>query len=206
MACITEGATGYPGYDGMIPFENGFLSEMLVEHGYNTYAVGKWHLTPAHEVSPAGPVRSAGRSAAGSSASTASSGGDTHQCYPELVYDNHPVEPPKSPGGGLPPHRGPRRQGDLVHRRQQADRPRQAVLHVLLHRARCTPRTTCRKEWADKYKGQFDDGWDAYREQVFRRQMQRGHHPQGHRAVPARPRRAGLGRRCPPTSAGCTPG
>ena len=55
MACITEGATGYPGSNGMMPFENGLLSEILLQHGYNTYAVGKWHLTPAHEMSAVGP-------------------------------------------------------------------------------------------------------------------------------------------------------
>src|SRR5512143_716003 len=48
MAAITELATGYPGYNGVMPFENGLLSEMLLEHGYNTYMVGKWHLTPSH--------------------------------------------------------------------------------------------------------------------------------------------------------------
>ena len=57
MACITEGSTGYPGSNGDIPFENGFLSEMLLQHGYNTYCVGKWHLTPAEQISAAGPVR-----------------------------------------------------------------------------------------------------------------------------------------------------
>lgn len=41
MACITEGSTGYPGYNGYIPFENCFLSDILLEHGYNTYAIGK---------------------------------------------------------------------------------------------------------------------------------------------------------------------
>jgi len=41
MACISEGSTGYPGYNGYIPFENGFLSEMLLGQGYNTYAIGK---------------------------------------------------------------------------------------------------------------------------------------------------------------------
>jgi len=55
MACISEDSTGYPGYNGYIPFENGFLSEMLLEHGYNTYAIGKWHLTHADQISAAGP-------------------------------------------------------------------------------------------------------------------------------------------------------
>ena len=49
MSCITEGSTGYPGGNGDIPFENGLLSEMLLQHGYNTYALGKWHLTPADQ-------------------------------------------------------------------------------------------------------------------------------------------------------------
>ena len=55
MACITELASGYPGYNGVIPFENGMLSEMLLEHGYNTYMVGKWHLTPSNQETAAGP-------------------------------------------------------------------------------------------------------------------------------------------------------
>ena len=55
MSCITEGATGYPGANGLIPFENGLLSEMLIPHGYNTFAIGKWHLTPAEQVTAAGP-------------------------------------------------------------------------------------------------------------------------------------------------------
>ena len=45
MAAITEVSTGYPGYNSTIPFENGFVPEMLKGHGYNTFAVGKWHLT-----------------------------------------------------------------------------------------------------------------------------------------------------------------
>ena len=57
MSCITEGSTGYPGANGNIPFENGFLSEILLQQGYNTYAIGKWHLTPADQISAAGPVR-----------------------------------------------------------------------------------------------------------------------------------------------------
>ena len=67
MACITEVATGYPGYNGLVPFENGFLSEMLLEHGYSTYMVGKWHLIPSSQETAV--VRmTAGRWAAGLSA------------------------------------------------------------------------------------------------------------------------------------------
>ena len=55
MGAISEWSTGFPGYNANIPFENGFLSEMLLQQGYNTYAVGKWHLTPVDQVSAAGP-------------------------------------------------------------------------------------------------------------------------------------------------------
>ncbi len=172
MACITEGATGYPGYDGVIPFENGFLSEMLVELGYNTYAVGKWHLTPAHEVSPAGPyVRwPLGR---GFERYYGFLGGDTHQYYPELVYDNHAVEQPKSPEEGY------HLTEDLVDKaisfvadsKQIApDKPFFMYFATgAMHAPHQVP-----QEWADKYKGQFDDGWDAYREGVYQRQRREG--------------------------------
>ena len=192
MSCITEGSTGYPGGNGNIPFENGFLSEILLQHGYNTYALGKWHLTPADQISAAGPYDRwpLGR---GFERYYGFLGGDTHQYYPDLVYDNHTRRAAEDAGGGLPPDRGPGGQGDQLHRRLQAGRAEQAVLHVLLPRRRCTRRTTCPKEWADKYKGKFDDGWDAYREKVFEQPEGAGHRPPGRRALAPRSRRAGLG-------------
>ena len=99
MACITEGSTGFPGYNANIPFENGLLSEILLENGYNTYAIGKWHLTPADQISAAGPYDRwpLGR---GFERFYGFLGGETHQYYPDLVYDNHQVEPPKTPEEG----------------------------------------------------------------------------------------------------------
>jgi len=99
MSCITEGSTGYPGGNGYIPFENGFLSEMLLQHGYNTYAIGKWHLTPSDQISAAGPYDRwpLGR---GFERFYGFLGGETHQYYPELVYDNHTVEAEKTPEEG----------------------------------------------------------------------------------------------------------
>src|SRR6059058_1628018 len=54
MACITEGSTGFPGSHGHLPFECATLAEMLVERGYNTYSLGKWHLSPQEETNMAG--------------------------------------------------------------------------------------------------------------------------------------------------------
>ena len=172
MACITEGATGYPGSNGMMPFENGYLSEILLQNGYNTYAVGKWHLTPGHEMSAAGPYDRwpLGR---GFQRFYGFLGGDTHQYYPELVYDNHQVEPEKTPDEGY------HLTEDLVDKAiafiadaKQVVPDKPFFLYFAtgaMHAPHHVP-----QEWADKYKGQFDDGWDAYREEVFARQKELG--------------------------------
>src|SRR5437764_1615456 len=99
MAAITELATGYPGYNGQVPFENGFLSEMLVEHGYSTFMVGKYHLTPSNQETGACPFDRwpHGR---GFQRFYGFLDGCTSQWYPDLVYDNHPVEPPRTPEEG----------------------------------------------------------------------------------------------------------
>lgn len=177
MSCITEGSEGYPGSNGAIPFENGFLSEMLLQHGYNTYAVGKWHLTPAEQISAAGPYDRwpLGR---GFERYFGFLGGDTSQYYPDLVYDNHQVEPPKTPEEGY------HLTEDLVDKAIQfiADSKQLApdkpfFLYFAtgaMHAPHQVP-----KEWADKYKGQFDDGWDAYRAKVLKRQLELGVVPKG---------------------------
>jgi len=172
MSCITEGSTGYPGSNGYIPFENGFLSEVLREHGYNTYAVGKWHLTPAEETSAAGPYDRwpLGR---GFERFYGFMGGDTHQYYPDLVYDNHQVEPEKTPEEGY------HLTEDLVQRaisfiadaKQVA--PKKPFFLYFAPGAMHAPHHVS-KEWADKYKGQFDDGWEMYRETVLARQKELG--------------------------------
>jgi arylsulfatase len=176
MACITEGSTGYLGYNANIPFENGFLSEMLLQHGYNTYAVGKWHLTPVDQVSAAGPYDRwpLGR---GFERYYGFLGGDTHQYYPELVYDNHIVEQEKTPEEGY------HLTEDLVDKaisfiadtKQVA--PNKPFFMYFAPGAMHAPHHVT-KEWADKYKGMFDDGWDAYREKVFAKQKERGIVPQ----------------------------
>ncbi|MFD6971592.1 arylsulfatase [Streptomyces sp. NPDC059979] len=172
MAAITELATGYPGYDGQIPFENGFLSEMLLQHGYNTYMVGKWHLTQSEQESAAGPYDRwpLGR---GFERFYGFLGGDTSQWYPDLVYDNHQVEPPATPEEGY------HLTEDLVERaisfiadaKQVA--PDKPFFMNLCTGAAHAPHHVP-KEWADRYRGRFDDGWDAYRERTFARQKELG--------------------------------
>jgi arylsulfatase len=172
MACITEGSTGYPGYNGNIPFENGFLSEILLQHGYNTYAIGKWHLTPAEQMSAAGPYNRwpLGR---GFERFYGFLGGDTNQYYPELIYDNHSIDPPKTPEEGYTLNE------DIVNKSIQfiADSKQVAPSKPFfmyfcpgaMHAPHHVP-----KEWADRYKSKFDDGWDVYREKILTRQKELG--------------------------------
>ncbi len=172
MSCITEGSIGFPGSNGYIPFENGFLSEILQESGYNTYAVGKWHLTPAEQGSAAGPYDRwpLGR---GFDRFYGFLGGDTHQYYPDLVEDNHQVEPPKTPEQGY------HLTEDLVDKAiqfvsdsKQVAPEKPFFLYFCpgaMHAPHHVPR-----EWADKYKGVFDDGYEAYRQRVLKRQIELG--------------------------------
>ncbi|MGW6521375.1 arylsulfatase [Streptomyces sp. NPDC054962] len=172
MAAITELATGYPGYNGQIPFENGFLSEMLLQHGYNTYMVGKWHLMPSEQESAAGPYDRwpLGR---GFERFYGFLGGDTSQWYPDLVYDNHQVEPPATPEEGyhLTEDLVERAMSFIADAKQVA--PDKPFFLNLCPGATHAPHHVP-QEWADRYRGRFDDGWDAYREQTFARQKQLG--------------------------------
>ena len=172
MSCITEGSTGYPGGNGNIPFENGFLSEILLQNGYSTFAVGKWHLTPADQISAAGPYNRwpLGR---GFERYYGFLSGDTHQYYPELVYDNHSVEPEKTPEQGyhLTPDLVEKAISFIADSKQVA--PNKPFFLYFAPGAAHAPHHVP-KAWADKYKGQFDDGWDAYREKVFAKQKDLG--------------------------------
>ena len=172
MAAITELASGYPGYNGVVRFENGFLSEMLVEQGYNTYMLGKWHLTPSNQETAAGPYDRwpLGR---GFERFYGFLGGDTSQWYPDLVYDNHQVEPAATPEEGY------HLSEDLVDKAigfiadaKQIDPDKPFYLHLCFGATHAPHHVA--KEWADRYKGAFDDGWDAYRETTFARQKELG--------------------------------
>ena len=172
MSCITEGSTGFPGGNGYIPFENGFLSEIFLQNGYNTYAIGKWHLTPADQISAAGPYDRwpLGR---GFERFYGFLGGETNQYYPDLVYDNHQIDPPKTPEEGYTLNE------DIADKAIQfiAD-SKQVAPNKPFFMYYCTGAMHAPhhvpKEWSDKYKGKFDDGWEAYREKVFKKQIELG--------------------------------
>lgn len=176
MACVTELATGYPGYDGRIPLENGFLSEMLTPHGYAAYAVGKWHMTPNEEVHMAAS-RERWPLGRGFERYYGFLNGETDQWEPDLVYDNHFVPvPQKKPYYHL--------SEDLTDRAIEfikdlkAVAPSKPFFLYLAYGANHAPHHVP-NEWIAKYKGKFDMGWDKLREMIHKRQLEMGIIPPG---------------------------
>jgi arylsulfatase len=183
VASIMETATGYPGYDARMPFENGMLSEILRQQGYNTFCVGKWHLSPAEENTAAGPMHRwpLGR---GFERFYGFLGGETNQWYPDLTQDNRAIEPPRLPEDGY--HLSEDLADEAISMMLDAHVNAPEKPFFLYYATGCghAPHHVA-KEWADKYKGRFDDGWDAYRETTFARQKELGIVP-GHAELPAR--------------------
>ena len=172
MACITEASAGFPNQNGHIPFECGTLAEVLGERGWNTYAVGKWHLTAADEMNLASrkgqwPL---GR---GFERFYGFLGAETNQWYPDLTYDNHPVEQPYSPEEGYHFSVDITDKALSFIRDAKAIAPDKPFFLYYCPGAAHAPHHSP-KEWADKYKGRFDMGYEALREQVFARQKEMG--------------------------------
>ena len=204
MAAITELATGYPGYNGVMPLENGMLSEILVERGYSTLMVGKWHLTPSTQETAAGPYDRwpLGR---GFQRFYGFLGGDTSQWYPDLVYDNHQVEPPKTPEEGY------HLSEDLVDKAvsfiadTQAGRSREALLPAPLLRrdARPSPRARRSGPTSTRARSMTAGTRIARRSSRARRSSASSPRtPSCHGTTPTSP----IGTRCPRTPDGCTAG
>ena len=172
VACIMELATGFPGYDGRMPFENGMLPEMLVPAGYNTFCLGKWHLSPAEENTPAGPFHRwpLGR---GFERFYGFLGGETNQWYPDLTLDNGPTRQPKGPEDGYHLSEDLADQAIKMVLDAHVNAPEKPFFMYYAPGAAHAPHHVG-KEWADRFKGTFDGGWDAYRETVFANQQRIG--------------------------------
>lgn len=185
MACITEGTNGFPGSSGRIPFENGTIAEVLNERGWNTYAVGKWHLTPAEE-EDASAWKHRWPLGRGFERFYGFMGGETNQWYPDLIYDNHPIDQPYAPEDGYHLSK------DLVDKAIEFIRDAKVVApdkpFFMYFCPGCAhaPHHVF-KEWADKYKGKFDMGYEAIREAILANQKKMGILPENTSLSPMNP-------------------
>ena len=185
MATIAEFASGYPGISTRIPFESGFISEVLAEQGYNTYCVGKWHLTPGEECNLAA-YKGRWPLGRGFERFYGWLGGETNSYYPDLVHDNHPVEPPARPEDGY--HLADDMADKAVEfiRDAKVIDPDKPFFMYLAPQAGHAPHLVP-LEWADRYKGVFDEGYEAIRDGILERQIAIGLLPEGTELSPINP-------------------
>jgi arylsulfatase len=177
MATIAEFASGFPGISTRIPFENGFISEVLTRHGYNTYCVGKWHLTPGEECNLAA-FKGRWPLGRGFERFYGWLGGETNSYFPDLVHDNHPVEPPGRPEDGY--HLADdmaEKAAEFIRDAKTID-PDKPFFMYFAPQAGHAPHLVP-LEWADKYKGVFDQGYEAIRAGILSRQIELGLLPEG---------------------------
>jgi len=177
MGRVADLASGYPGYWGKPPKENGYLSEILRLNGYATYAVGKWHLTPEDETHLAAS-RVTWPLSRGFDRWYGFHGGETHQFVPALYHDSHSVRPARSIEEGYHlsadlADRAIEFLGDL--RAVDADQP--FLLYFCT--GACHSPHQAPRPWIERYRGAFDDGWDAWRERTYARQLELGVIPPG---------------------------
>ena len=177
MARIVEFAAGYPGYNATIPKKNGFLSEVLVRNGYATFAVGKWHLTPATDMTM-GSRRDRWPLGRGFECFYGFMGGETDQYHPDLVFDNHQIDPPATPEAGYHLTEDMVDKASLFIKDLRAVHPSKPFFLYFTPGACHAPHQAPR-EFIDRYVGKFDHGWDAWRDEVYARQVASGLLPAG---------------------------
>ncbi len=173
MGCITELATSAPGYTSIRPNTCAPLAETLKLNGYATAQFGKCHEVPVWETSPMGPFDHWPSPGGGFEYFYGFLGGETNQYYPGLFEGTHPVEPEKTPEEGY--HFTEDMTDKAINwvRQQKALLPDKPFFVYFSLGATHAPHHVP-KEWADKYKGKFDQGWDKLREETFARQKQLG--------------------------------
>ena len=165
---ITELANDWDGYSGIIPKTSATVAEVLKNYGYATSAFGKWHNTPSNETTAAGPF-DYWPTGYGFEYFYGFLAGEASQYEPHLVR-NTTVVHPNPPAPGKKYHLSEDLADDAINwlRNQKAFQPDKPFFMYWASGASHGPHHVT-KEWADKYKGKFDDGWDKYRERVFAR-------------------------------------
>ena len=171
---IGEFSSGFPGYNAFVPEATAPFPKILKENGYSTAAFGKWHLTPDGQQGPAGPLNRWPRGW-GFEHFWGFLGGEAGQWDPVITVDDSTVGVPTEGKDGKPyyfPDDMADKAIEWLHgvRAQDPDKPWFVYFSTgCSHAPHQAP-----PEWAAKYKGRFDNGWDAMREQVFARQKKLG--------------------------------
>lgn len=172
---ITELSTGFPGYDSVIGQDNATIGRVLKDNGYATSWFGKNHNTPAYQYTIAGPFDQ-WPSGMGFDYFYGFMGGETDQWTPYLFQNNRQIFPwLNKPGYNLTTDMADEAISYL--KGLQAAAPDKPFFVYYVPGGSHSPHQPT-KEWADKFKGKFDMGWNALREQIFANQKRLGAIPE----------------------------
>ncbi len=182
---ISESAVGYPGYSGHIPLENATLATVLRDAGWSTFWVGKNHNVPV-DAFDMGSSKKRWPLGLGYDRFYGFIGGETNQWFPELIEDNHYVEQPYGPEEGYHFSKDIADKAISFIRDSKQSQPDKPWYLWYCPGANHAPHHAP-QDYIDKYKGKFDDGYEAYREWVLARMIKRGILPEGTELTPLNP-------------------
>ena len=173
MGAVCEIATGAPGYTSVLPKNKAPIAMTLKLNGYSTAQFGKCHEVPVWQTSPMGPFDQWPTGGGGFEYFYGFIGGETNQWYPALFEGTTPIEPGKTPDEGYHFTDDMTNKAITWVRQQKALMPDKPFFMYFVPGATHAPHHVP-KEWADKYKGKFDGGWDKLRDEIFARQKKLG--------------------------------
>ena len=185
FAAITEGSNGFPGAAARLPAQCATIGQVLQDNGYSTFWVGKNHNVPEEDVSSGGS-KSEWPLQKGFDRFYGFLGGETNQWYPDLVEDNRFIEQPYPPEEGYHLSKDMADQAIRMLRDQKSSNPSKPWYMWFCPGANHAPHHAP-QEYIDKYRGRFDDGYEAYREWVLPRMISKGVLPQGTKMTPINP-------------------
>ncbi len=185
MRGVSNMNSGFPNLTGQISDHAATMAEVLHDEGYSTFAVGKWHLAPMERCSAAGPYDQWPLQR-GFDRFYGFLDGETDQFSPSLTYDNHHIDPPRGPDEGYHVSE------DIIDKAIQfmhdsvSVRPDRPFFLYAAFGATHAPHQAP-QSYLDKYRGEFDQGWDDVRAEWFARQQELGLHIEGTQLAPRNP-------------------
>ncbi len=177
MGSVADGATSAPGYTARLPKSAATMQRVLRDDGYSTFMVGKWHLTPNGERSHAGPFTQ-WPLGTGFERYYGFLRADANQWVPNLVVDNHSIDPPRTPDDGYHVTEDLADNAITMILDQKQTAPDKPFFMYFAPGAMHAPHQVA-QPWIDHYSGRFDDGWEAMRQRIFDRQVEAGVIPEG---------------------------
>ncbi|MEJ8823927.1 arylsulfatase [Variovorax humicola] len=185
MAAITEAANGFPGASGRLPDQAATVAQILQDGGWSTFWVGKNHNVPEQDVA-SGASRKQWPLQKGFDRFYGFIGGETNQWYPDLIEDNRFIDAPYGPEQGYHLSKDLADKGIAMIRDQKATNPSRPWFMWFNPGANHAPHHAP-KDYIAKYKGKFDDGYEAYRTWVLERMIAKGVLPKGTQLTPLNP-------------------